>query len=126
MKVKFTFLVIFFLLALVSCDQKQFQKLSYPEKVKSVERFFRLYFRYAARIKSIAAYNESEKDLALVQFLEIHDELLELLSSAENRIERSSIEIILQYLDKNVQKSVLMKKTGLWPKLKHRVYSFFE
>lgn len=124
MKVQFSFLVVFLLLlALVSCDQKEFQDLSYPEKVKSIERFFRLYFRYSARIKSIAEYNQSEKVLALLQFLEIHDELLELLSSADDGIERSSIEIILRYLDKNLQKSVLMKKDA--PLVEIKAWSVF-
>lgn len=119
-------LVAFFLLASVSCEPKRDEELSFPEKVKSVERFFHLYLRFSARIKSITNYNASERELALAKFLEIHDELLELLSSAGDEVERSSIDIILQYLDKNVQKSVLMRKNSLWSKIMNVVYSIVD
>lgn len=75
----------------------------------SIDKSFMTFVTYANKIHAIAKYPESQRELALSKFLEIHDELLSLYFVADPELDDKTIELLMELLKIQMKKSVLVK-----------------
>lgn len=71
-----------------------------------------MFLKYAKQIRTISEYPESERNLALAKFVEIHDELLFHFITADSLVNVSAIKALLQYLNYHIQNSALMRSSA--------------
>lgn len=77
------------------------------QELLSVNESLRTLVHFGKKIHSISEYSESEKQLALLKFLEIHDELLNSYFSDDVHMTDSMLRTLLKMLNNNMKQSVL-------------------
>ena len=80
------------------------------QKLMSLNESMRLFLYFGAKIDTISKYSRSERNLALSQFLAVHDELLNLYISGDSTLNKPLLKIILKLLNNTMRKSVLVRK----------------